>query len=162
MRVDKTANCKTTLEAGKRHWGGKGGGGEGYNLSAGSRNNKKKLSLPNFLCYRARRTTLQDALRRYRQSEFCATVLGKLAINDLLFLSVREARLLKIIARSSNDPPLGKRSEGGEQYSPFTRWSTIRSSEARPPPARAIQLFLANATSVTCPTPLPTRRARND
>jgi hypothetical protein len=40
-------------------------------------------------------------------------VLGNLAINDLLFLSVREARLLKIIARSSNDPPLGNRSETG-------------------------------------------------
>jgi hypothetical protein len=128
----------------------------GYNLSAGSRNNKKKPSLPNFLCYRAKRTTLQDALRRYRQSEFCATVLGNLTINDLLFLSVREARLLKIIAGSSNDPPLGgTRVREEEKYSPFTRWSTtIRSSEARPPPARAIQLFLATATAVSRPTPL--------
>jgi hypothetical protein len=38
-------------------------------------------------------------------------VLGNLAINDLLFLSVREAGLLKIIAGSSNDPPVGNRSE---------------------------------------------------
>ena len=84
----------------------------GYNLSAGSRNNKKKPSLPNFLCYTAKRAVLCKT--RYEDIDnqnSAPQCLGNLAINDLLFLSVREARLLKIIAGSSNDPPLGNRSE---------------------------------------------------
>ena len=144
----------------------------GYNLSAGSRNNKKKPSLPNFLCYTAKRAVLCKT--RYEDIDnqnSAPQCLGNLAINDLLFLSVREARLLKIIAGSSNDPPLGNRSEReresereSEQYSPFTtRWSTIRSSEDRSPPARAIQLFFATANVPgRGRNPQPTRRARND
>lgn len=88
-------------------------GGEGgviYQPGAGI---IKRSQVCQISCVTEPSALLCKGARRYRQSEFCATALGNHAINDLLFLSVREARLLKIIARSRNDPPLGKTSETG-------------------------------------------------